>query len=92
MPNSSRGNYHSVHNKRHNKHLENDFIIHGASIKVSYDPSETHTRGAAEHNCDEMKTILCILWNAYLMVRLCEDARSGVRDWQALTQPWMEAL
>lgn len=68
VPDSSRGNYHSVHNKSHNKHLENDFIIHSASIKVSYDPSETHTRAHATHrehartprNCDEMKTILCI--------------------------------
>lgn len=59
VPDSSRGNYHSVHNKSHNKHLENDFIIHSASIKVSYDPSETHT-WCTEHNRDEMKTILCI--------------------------------
>lgn len=59
VPESSRGNYHSVHNKSHNKHLENDFIIHSASIKVSNDPSETHT-WCTDRNRDEMKTILCI--------------------------------
>lgn len=79
VPDSSRGNYHSVHNKSHNKHLENDFIIHSASIKVSYDPSETHTR-CTEHNRNETEYILCI-W--YLMVgcaRMC--ICSGVLDWQ----------
>lgn len=59
VPDSSRGNYHSVHNKSHNKHLENDFIIHSASIKVSNDPSEIHT-WCTDRNRDEMKTILCI--------------------------------
>lgn len=44
-------------------HLENDFIIHGASIKVSCDPSETHIHTythTLQHNCEEMKTTLCI--------------------------------
>lgn len=45
-------------------HLENDYIIHCASIKVSCDPSETHkrahthTRTLPQHNCNEVKTIL----------------------------------
>lgn len=78
VPGSSWGNYHSVHNKSHNMHLENDCIIHCASIKVFCDPSETrarththtHTRTLLQYNCDEVKTVLCIWLNAYLMVQV----------------------
>lgn len=52
VPDSSRGNYHSVHNKSHNNHLENDFIICCASIKVS--SGKMHMVG---RNGDEMRSI-----------------------------------
>ena len=62
VPDSSRGNYHSVHNKSHNKHLENDFIIHCASIKLSCDPSEKNTRAHTHtHAC----SIIVMKWKLY---------------------------
>lgn len=65
VPDSSWGNYHSVHNKSHNNHLENDFIICHASIKVSSDPLEMHM---VERNGDEMRGIENMWWKELLMV------------------------
>lgn len=64
VPGSSWGNYHSVHNKNHNMHLENDYIIHCASIKVSCDPSEkhTHTHIRARARCC---SIIAMKWKPY---------------------------
>lgn len=99
VPDSSRGNYHSVHNKSHNKHLENDFIIHSASIKVSYDPSETHI-----HTRTHARRVIVMKWKLYYAydrmliwwwaVRGCASARARLigRCVKAAPQPWMEEL
>lgn len=96
MPDSSRGNYHSVHNKSHNKHLENDFIIHSASIKVSYDPSETHTHGTGGVIVMKENYIMHMI-ECLFDGGLCEDAhllerRLIGRCVNAALQPWMEVL
>lgn len=89
VPESSRGNYHSVHNKSHNKHLENDFITHSASVKVSYDPSETPGEAVMKwklyYAYDGM-----LIWQwavrRYTSACMCLIGRCV----NAAPQPWME--
>lgn len=80
-PDSSRGNYHSVHNKSHNKHLENDFITIAASIKVSSDPLETQTMQRAQRWWNENCFTHAIEYS--FEGGGCEDAHLLGRAWLA---------